>query len=208
MAAAVTRAADGAARTHHPALRVRPAMSPRVLAFPVAVLLLAVAPASAQTRLGLSVGSGGPDGGRPETYVALTGGGAVRTGPLVLAVGVESGAVLRDPVGGRYAYDPDSFDLTDAGEYLCQDLRTGAYVRPGACGDEVSLRGAVTADASLLVPRTGGLSVGGGYRLGYAPTPYATLGYAVGGHEAGRLRFDLQVSQRLTQVGASVRFGR
>ena len=166
-------------------------MTPRVSAFAVAVLL-AVVPANAQTRLGLSVGSGGPDGGRPETYVALTGGGAVRTGPLVLAVGVEGGAVLRDPVGGRYAYDPDSFDLTDAGEYLCQDLRTGAYVRPGACGDEVSLRGAVTADASLLVPRTGGLSVG----------------YAVGGHEAGRLRFDLQVSQRLTQVGASVRVGR
>ena len=183
-------------------------MTPRVFAFSVAALLLTVVPASAQARLGLSFGSGGPDGGRPETYVALTGGGAVRTGPLVLAAGVEASTVLRDPVGGRYAYDPDSFDLTPDGAHLCQDLQTGAYVRPGACGDEASLRGAVTADASLLVPRTGSLSVGGGYRLGYAPTPYAALGYAVGGHGAGRLRFDLQVSQRLTQVGASFRFGR
>ena len=182
-------------------------MAPRVLAFS-AVLLLALDPASAQTRLGVSLGSGGPDGGRPETYLALTGGGAVRTGPLVLSAGVEAGAVLRDPVGSSFAYDPGSFDLADDGAYLCQDLRTGAYVRPGACSDEVSPRGAVTADASLLVPRTGGLSVGGGYRLGYAPTPYALLGYAVGGHGAGRLQVGLQVSQRLTQIGASFRLGR
>ena len=206
MAAAVTRAADGAARRHHhPARWVRPAMTTRLL---LPLLALLAAPASAQTTfgLGLSFGSGGPDGGRPETYVALTGGGAVRTGPLVLAAGVEAGAVLRDPVGGRYAYDPDSFDLTTDGAYLCQDLRTGAYVRPGACSDEVAARGAVSADASVLVPRTGGLSVGGGYRLGYAPTPYAVLGYAPGGYGAP-VRLDLRVSQRLTQLAASFRLG-
>ena len=183
-------------------------MTFRSVLFASLLVLLAVPAASAQPSLGFGItfGSGGPDGGRPESFLALSGGGAFATGALLLTADVEVGSASWTDGGGSFAFDPDTADLDNVDGYLCQNLQTGRYVDSGSC-TESQARAALAADASLLVPYADGLSIGGGYRLGFQPTPYATLGYALGGYDASTIRLDLQVSQRYTGLSAAFQFG-
>jgi len=173
-----------------------------------ALLLAALAlPATAQVGLGagVAVGSGGPDGGAPESFVAATGGAVVAAGPLVLAADVELGLASRS-TDGPYVFDTEAYDSLDPYETPCRSLDSGAAVPRSLC-EQTRGVAALSADASVLVPGVRGLSVGAGYRVGFQPTPYAVAGYAVGGDPTRGVRVEGVVSQRVAGLGLSVLFG-
>ena len=165
-------------------------------------LMLSAHSVAAQTSFsfGLFVGSNEFDEefGR-ELFVGGTAGAAYATGALLLTADLEGDLVTRD--------DPDSPYRFDSSVDRCRDRRSGQFVSSSLCGGGV-FGGAVNADANLLVPGVDGLSIGAGYRLGSGSTPYAAVGYALGGYQASTIRFKLQGSHKLVSFGALFQFGR
>ena len=110
---------------------------------------------------------------QPHGGITVSGGGAVASRKFFAYVLPLDMTFVQGKQNFRYNQQP-----LYNGDVACLDRQTNQFVSNSKCRAPLSVKWGGAAEANFAPMGTGGsFFVGGGYRTGYASTPYGTVGY-------------------------------